>query len=126
MSTQILVIILVTVILLLVIELIRKEKLTFKYAAGWISVCLLAIGCAVFKKFIFQMAEFFGFELTSNFIFFALLSIFVFLTLLLTIFLCEQNSRNDQMTQKMGILEYEIKQLKEDIKKLISSNGHKK
>jgi hypothetical protein len=37
----------------------------------------------------------------------------VFLSLVLTVFLCQQNSRNDIMAQKIALLEFEIKQLKQ-------------
>lgn len=57
-----------------------------------------------------------GFELPSNFIFFALFCVFVFLSLLLTVFLCQQNSRNDVMAQKIALLEFELKELKKKLK----------
>ena len=101
--------------LVTVIELVRREKLTFKYAAGWMMLSVMAIILAFFDNMLYAMARWFGFELTSNFIFFSLLCFFVFLSLLLTTFLCQQNIRNDTMAQKIGILEMEVNQLKEDI-----------
>ena len=115
--TKLLAIFLSSVILVCVIELVRREKLTFKYAVGWIFVSLLAILFAVFDKYVFSLAQFFGFELPSNFIFFSLLAVFVFLSLLMTIFLCQQNNRNDTMAQKIAILEFEIDQLKKSDEK---------
>ena len=102
-------------VLLTVVELVRREKLTFKYAAGWIMLSLLAMTLAFFDEMLYAMARWFGFELTSNFIFFSLLCFFVFLSLLLTTFLCQQNIRNDTMAQKIGILEMEVNQMKEDL-----------
>ena len=110
-------IILSCAVLLLVVELIRREKLTFKYAFGWMAVTLLAIILIVFDGVVFQVARFFGFELASNFIFFSLLTVFVFLSLVMTIFLCQQNSRNDTMAQKIGKLEYEIEAMKKRFEK---------
>lgn len=112
MSIKLLALFLAAVILLIVFELIRQEKLTFKYAAGWIFVSVLATVLILFDRVLFHVAHFFGFELASNFIFFSLLSVFVFLSLLMTIFLCQQNSRNDTMAQKISLLEFEIKTLK--------------
>ena len=104
-------------ILILILELVRKEKLTFKYALGWISVSVLAVLLAIFDNILFAVARWFGFELPSNFIFFTLLAVFVFLALLMTVFLCQQNNRNDAMAQKIGMLEFELEQLKEKFKK---------
>ena len=115
MHAKILSVFISVVILAIVIELVRREKLTFKYAAGWLFISTVAIFFAVFDNSLSALAQWFGFELPSNFIFFTLLSIFVFLSLLLTAFLCEQNNRNDIMAQKIGLLELEISKLKEKI-----------
>ena len=48
-------------------------------------------------------------------IFFALLCTFVVLGLLLTVFLCQQNNRNDKMAKKIGILELELRELRKEI-----------
>jgi len=100
------------IVLIGVIELVREEKLTFKYAAGWLVGALVAIGLAVFDGCVASLSSMLGFELPSNFIFFSALCGFVFLSLLLTIFLCQQNKRNDRMAQKLGFLEAEIRGLK--------------
>ncbi len=101
--------------LFFVLELIRKEKLTFKYAFAWIGAALLTIFFAIFDQLLFKLAYLLGFELPSNFIFFGFSGIFLILSLLMTIFLCQQNSRNDTMAQKIGILEFELKQLKHEL-----------
>jgi hypothetical protein len=98
-----------------IIELVREEKLTFKYAFGWLLVSVMSILLVIFDKLLFNLAKFFGFELASNFIFFSILCGFIFLSLLLTIFLCQQNKRNDKMAQKIGMLESEIYKIKQKI-----------
>lgn len=97
----------------IVIELVRREKLTFKYAFGWMAISLVALFFSVFENVLFRLAHRMGFILPSNFVFFTLLCVIVFVSLLLTAFLCQQNTRNDIMAQKIGILENEIKKLKE-------------
>ena len=99
-------------ILILVFEFIRRERLSFKYAFSWIAVALLALIFAVFDKFLYKISVFLGFTLPSNFIFFVCFFAVACLSLLLTIFLCQQNERNDRMAQKLSILENEIDTLK--------------
>lgn len=112
-----LVLVLAFTVLMCVIELVRREKLTFKYAFGWIVIAVLALLFTVFDNVLFNIAAKIGFELRSDFILFVFLSAFVILSLLMTLFLCQQNNHNDKIAQKLGILEFEIKQLKEKIKK---------
>ncbi len=99
-------------IFLFVIELVRRENLTFKYAVGWLVASALAVFFSVSHRSLFALASWCGFELPSNFIFFALLCAFVILGLLLTVFLCQQNNRNDKMAKKIGILEFELRELR--------------
>jgi hypothetical protein len=117
MSIHILAISLSLVIFFFVVDLVRRQKLTFKYALAWLFVSGAGVFFAVFHKFLFWIAALLGFELPSNFIFFTLFCVFVFLSLVITVFLCQQNSRNDIMAQKIALLEFEIKQLKQKLNK---------
>ncbi len=100
------------VFLAFVLELIRREKLTFKYGVGWLFLGILALLLVIFKKWLFAVAFYLGFELPSNFIFFSLLAFFVFLSLLLTTFVCQQEKHNITMAQRIALLEEEVKELK--------------
>ncbi len=100
-------------VFIFVIELVRRERLTFKYAFAWLFLSATGVVFSIFKEPLFALSRWCGFELPSNFIFFGLLGSFVFLSLLLTVFLCQQNKRNDRMAQALGLLELEIKGLKE-------------
>jgi hypothetical protein len=98
-------------ILLFVIELIRREKLTFQYALSWLVASTLALGLSIFDRLLFGISDFFGFALPSNFIFFILLAAFVFISLLMTLFLCQQSRRNETIAQKIAVLEFQLQQL---------------
>jgi hypothetical protein len=113
MIEKYLVLILAGIVLFSALELLRREKLTFKYAFGWIMIALLVVVLTVFDGLLYKIASLFGFELRSDFVLFIFLSAFVFLTLMMTLFLCQQNSHNDTIAQKLGILEFEIKKLRE-------------
>ena len=103
------------IVLVIAVELIRREKLTFKYAFGWILMSVAAIFFVIFNSILFEFSRWIGFSLPSNFIFFILLFGFVIWSLFLTVFLCQQEVRNDTMAQKIGILEMEIEYLKKKL-----------
>lgn len=113
MTIQLFAVVLSVVVFFFVVELVRREKLTFRYAMAWLFFAGLGVVCSIFKEPLFALSRWFGFELPSNFIFFVLLCVFVFLSLLLTVFLCQQHKRNDRMAQSLGLLELEIKKLKD-------------
>lgn len=112
MSTESLTLMMLILFLCGVIELVRRGKLTFKYALGWLAITLTAIFFVLFDKLLFSLARWFGFQLPSNFIFFSLLAFFVLLSLLLTTFICQQENHNNAMSQRIGMLELELEELK--------------
>lgn len=102
-------------IFLFVIEFIRRQKMTFKYSAFWFAACGAVIFFAFQDKWLAKIAQWAGFELLSNFIFFLLLIFFIFLSLLLTLYINEQNNRSETLAQAIGILEYQLKELKKKL-----------
>lgn len=99
-------------LLLFIVEMVREERLTFKYALGWILVSISALMLALFERGLFAISSLLGFELPSNFIFFGISCGLIFLSLVLTMFLCQQNKRNDKIAQELGLLKHELSELK--------------
>jgi Flp pilus assembly protein protease CpaA len=99
------------VLFLLILDLIRREKMTFKYAFGWLAAILAGLAVVLLDQFAARAAGVFGFQLLSNFLFFCGMVTAVFLGILMTVFLCQQSQRNEQMAKKIALLE---KRLEED------------
>ena len=114
MHPKIFALIMACVILFLVIDLIRRQKMTFKYALTW----LTASGCVLFftvqDHWLNRLAQWAGFTLPSNFIFFLLLIFVIFFSLLLTIHINEQNSKSEALAQAMAKLDHRLKKLEKD------------
>ena len=118
MKAQTLAIILSFSILFFVIDCIRRQKMTFKYSIFWLGACSAVSFFSLNEAFLGKISRIAGFKIPSNFIFFLLLSFFVFLSLLLTIYINEQNNRTETLSQAVGALEYKLKKLEKKI-----SNG---
>ena len=116
MQVKYFIILIALVILGAVIDLIRREKMTFKYAVNWFSGCLVALFFAIYDNLLITVSKWAGFSLPSNFIFFALLVFVIFLTLRLTLFINEQNSRTEALAQAVARLELQLKKLKSNEK----------
>ena len=94
-------------IMISVIELIR-QKMTFKYSCLWLVASAVVLFFAFSPHVLRQVSEVAVFVLPSNFVFFLLLTFFVFLSLFLTIYINEQNNRTDSLAQSIAMLEYKI------------------
>lgn len=97
-------------ILLIVIDAIRRQKMTFKYSIFWMGNCLLAFILSINDKILMRLSDLAGFSLPSNFIFFLLLVFFIGLSFLLTIYVNEQNTRTETLAQALALLEHKFNQ----------------
>jgi len=105
-------VVLFCVLIILILDLIRREKLSFKYAFGWFCGCFLGLALAVFQDVLRALSRMLGFVLMSNFIFFVCVFAAIFLGLLLTVFMYQQQRRNDIMAQRIALLQEEVESLK--------------
>jgi hypothetical protein len=99
------------VIFLVVIELIRRQKMTFKYSIFWLVTCVVVLFFSFFDGLLAQLATLAGFTLPSNFVFFLLLVFFIMLSLVLTIYINEQNSKTESLAQQLAILDRKLQKL---------------
>lgn len=111
MQAKFFVILMALAIFIFVIELIRRQKMTFRYSFFWLSTCLVALILSIWDNVLGFLAKAAGFALPSNFVFVLLLAFFLLLSLLLTIYINEQNNRTETLAQKTAILENKLDQL---------------
>lgn len=98
-------------IFVFVVDLIRRQKMSFKYSMFWLGSSLAVMFFAVYHQLLAKIAHLLGFTLPSNFIFFLMLVFFILLSLLLTIYVNEQNSRSEALAQTIAMLEYKMNRL---------------
>lgn len=112
MSAKLFALIILAGVFVLIVELVRRERLTFKYAFGWMLAVLGGLLIVLAENIFYKVSLMLGFELLSNFIFFCCMGMAVILGLLLTVFLCQQGQRNESMAKKIAWLEGELDDLK--------------
>jgi hypothetical protein len=118
MHPKIFALIMTSLVLVLVIDRIRRQKMTFKYALAWLASSALVFFFTIKDNWLNSLSQWAGFALPSNFIFFLLLIFVIFFSLLLTIHINEQNSRTESLAQAVAKLDYRLKKLEKE-----KSNG---
>ncbi len=110
--------IMTALILFFVLNLIRRQKMSFKYAVVWLLSSSLTILFSIQDTWLQTISKWAGFVLPSNFVFFLLLIFVILFSLLLTLYINEQNSRTEALAQAIAKLDYRLKKLEK--------NGEKK
>lgn len=93
--------------LVFIIFVVRKNKLTIKYASFWIILMILLAFVTIFPNIVFRLSEILGFEKASNMVF---LLGFFFLFYIIFILLVSISIQNE----KIRLLVQEISLLKEN------------
>lgn len=104
------------IIAAVIVELIRRQKLTFKYSMFWLSSAALTLVLAFAEPVLWKLANLAGFELLSNFVFFLALGLLSLLCLFQTVYINEQNNRTEKLAQSLAILDAKIKTLEKAAK----------
>jgi len=120
MHPKLFALVMASLILVLVIDRIRRQKMAFKYALAWLVSSFLVLFFTIQDGWLEELAQRAGFALPSNFIFFLLLIFVIFFSFLLTIHINEQNSRTESLAQTIAKLDYRLKKIEKEV-----SNDHR-
>ena len=103
-NLRILLIVVSIILLLIVLNLVSKDKLTIKYSLIWVFVALLMLVLGAFPNFIGFFTRKIGFETTSNLVIGIILTLLLLVTLILTIIISDQKRRIKLLIQEVSIL----------------------
>lgn len=108
MRTQLLVIAVAFLFFVIILQLIRKEKLALRYGLLWIalSVSILLMGC--FPKIITVLSDFFGVQIPANMLFFIGFCFSLMIIFSLSTALSRNSEKLKRLTQEMALLEEKI------------------
>ena len=108
-SLQITIIVACILLLVYVVYLIRHNRLQLKYSLLWLAMVVILLFASLFPAPLFGLAELLGFTNTSNFVFVAGFVFVLAIALALTSIVSKQAISIKDLTQRIAILENELK-----------------
>lgn len=111
MSAKFFAILVALSIFLFIVDLIRRQRMTFNFSILWLVASAVVLFFAFNDRFLARISRMAGFELTSNFVFFLFIAFTVLISLFLTLYMNVQNNKSEQLAQTVGILENKIRLL---------------
>lgn len=113
-SLKIFLIMLLLLQLFLIINRVKRKKMTMKYASFWIFLIIIMTIVVIFPSIVFKLSELAGFEEPSNMIFLLGFFFLFYVSFIITTSISIQN-------EKIKLLIQEVSLLKESVNK----NGKK-
>ena len=102
--------IVVGIFLIIIFNLIRKNKLNMKYALLWIVLSILMVIALLIPDFLFKLSNLLGFEVMSNMLYLIAILVLLLICISLTIFISKQSSMITLLTQEVSMLKSKIKE----------------
>lgn len=90
--------------LILIINTVKKRKLSMRYASFWIFLIILMALVVLFPNFLFKLSDLFGFEKASNMIFLLGFFFLFYIIFILTLSISIQNEKIKILIQEISLL----------------------
>lgn len=108
-SLKIFLILLLFFQIFMIINTVKRKKLTMRYASFWLFLIFLMIGIVIFPDIIFKLSELTGFEKTSNMIFLLGFFFLFYISFIITTSVSRQNEKIKLLIQELSILKESVK-----------------
>lgn len=106
---QIWIAIIICVMLISIINMVRREKIDLRYALSWILLALIALILDIFPQILWWMAYILGIELASNMVFIVAILFLVIKVYTLTASVSRLADKNKRLVQEIALLREEMK-----------------
>ena len=91
-------------IIILVLILLRKNRINIKYSIIWILLFSLLILSVLIPGLLENVTKFFGFQLGSNMVFSILIGLLVLISIILTVIVSNQDKKIRLLIQELSLL----------------------
>ncbi|MEN8265282.1 MAG: DUF2304 domain-containing protein [Nitrospirota bacterium] len=109
---QILSIVISVIILITVLELIRRNVFKERYALLWMFASVVLIIFSFWRKLLDSVASFFGFFYAPSFLFLLGFGFLLMIILHFSVVVSNMSEKNKKMAQELAILKSDLKQIK--------------
>lgn len=107
-SLKISLIILLIFQLFLIINRVKRKKMTIKYASLWIFLVIIMSIIVVIPSILFKLSQMMGFEKTSNMVFLLGFFFLFYVSFIITTTVSMQNERIKSLIQEISILKERV------------------
>ena len=92
----------------LIVKVVKRKKLTIKYASFWIFLILIMAIVVVFPEVVYRLSTLFGFEVAANMIFLLGFFFLFYIAFIITTSISIQNEKIKSIIQELSILKESV------------------
>ena len=106
------VIIFMLTLVIIICYLLRKERISIKYALIWILTIITSLILLIIPNLLEKLSKLLGFELLSNMVLCVFIVILLLMTIALTVMISDQKKIINHLIQEIGILKKDMEDKK--------------
>jgi hypothetical protein len=95
-------------LIIMILYLLRKDKITIKYSIVWLTPCFILLIFTIIPGCLTWTTNIFGFQTASNMIFAMLVALLMIITIVLTVIVSNQKNQIRNLIQEVSILKNKI------------------
>lgn len=95
-------------LIIMILYLLRKDKVTIKYSIIWLLSCLILLIFTIIPGYLTWTTNVFGFQTASNMIFAMLIALLIIISIVLTVIVSNQKNQIRNLVQEISILKNKI------------------
>lgn len=100
------------IIILLILQLVKSNKISIKYSLVWFIPCTILLIYVLVPGFLIWTTKILGFQTASNMILTMLVGLSLLITIALTVIVSGQRKKTTMLIQEVSILKEELKKSK--------------
>ncbi|MCL2384008.1 MAG: DUF2304 domain-containing protein [Oscillospiraceae bacterium] len=94
--------------IILVVEIVRKDRISVKYSLVWIFSGAVMLVVSLFPNRFLGVARYFGFEVLSNMLFFVGIGLLMLISISLTVIVSGQKKKIQVLIQEVSLLKEKL------------------
>lgn len=92
------------VLIVIILHLLKKDKITIKYSIVWLLPCIILLIFTIIPGFLTWTTELLGFQTASNMIFAMLIALLMMISIVLTVIVSNQKNQIRLLIQEVSLL----------------------
>lgn len=99
--------------LLMIANMVRKEKIDLRYALSWMCLTVIILVLDIFPQIVFVIADLMGISIPSNMVFFVGFILLVVMVYSVTVVVSRLSAKTKRLTQELALLREELERMKD-------------
>lgn len=99
----------ILLLIIMILHLLKKDKITIKYSIAWLIPCIILLFFTIIPGFLSWTTKILGFQTASNMVIAMLIALLMMISIVLTVIVSNQKNQIRVLIQEVSLLKEKYK-----------------